>query len=336
MHFKRDVPVALVARRMHFDAYAEQRILGKWRTKCWDCQLRGSGAMAIDSEQRGHRRLWKGLKRGGFSLMRIYAAVLFVLFLLENKLIFPAPRFPSGDWEPDWLSLENVDFASADGTALHGWYLDHPNPKAFLLYCHGNGEHIAYTAPVLEELRTTLDVAVFAFDYRGYGRSDGAPNEAGILADGEAAHDWLCQRAGLARDQIVVMGRSIGGAVAVDIASRHQSRALILESTFPSLPDIAARLHWWAPVRLLMRTRLDSIAKIANYQGALMQSHGTADTLIPLNYGKRLFDAAPGQDKRFLSFDGIGHNDYPPDDYYDELRLFLEHCRLRSADIGTS
>mgnify|MGYP001953384324 CR=1 FL=1 len=112
---------------------------------------------------------------------------MLLLFLLENKLIFPAPKYPSGDWNPNWLQYEDVDFKSVDGTALHGWFLDHPNPNAYLLYCHGNGEHVAYTASILDELRSTLDVAVFVFDYRGYGRSDGSPHEAGILADGEAA-----------------------------------------------------------------------------------------------------------------------------------------------------
>ena len=129
------------------------------------------------------------------SCTRIYLVVLLLLFLLENKLIFPAPRFPSGEWEPTWLEYEDVTFASTDGTNLHGWYLDHPEPKAYLLYCHGNGEHVAYVAPLAEQLRATLDVAVFAFDYRGYGRSEGSAHEAGVLADANAAHQWLSRRA---------------------------------------------------------------------------------------------------------------------------------------------
>ena len=94
------------------------------------------------------------LRRFAVSCIRIYLAVLLLLFLLENKLIFPAPRFPSGDWEPTWLQYEDVAFASADGTKLHGWYLDHPAPKGYLLYCHGNGEHVAYVGPIAEHLRS--------------------------------------------------------------------------------------------------------------------------------------------------------------------------------------
>ncbi len=289
---------------------------------------------AIDSST-GHeiaprRRWYNRSRRFVTNCIRIYLAVLLLLLLLENKLIFPAPRFPTGDWEPTWLEYEDVAFVSADGTRLHGWYLDHPNPKAYLLYCHGNGEHVPYVAPVADQLRSSLDVAVFAFDYRGYGRSEGSPNEAGILTDAAAAHAWLSERAKIAPDQIFVMGRSIGGAAAVDVADKQQSRALILESTFPSLPDVAARLYWWAPTRWLMRTQLNSAEKITSYHGALLQSHGTVDELVPLDYGRRLFDAAPTADKHFLAFDGLGHNDYPPEDYYERLREFVDRVSGRS------
>lgn len=246
-----------------------------------------------------------------------------MLFLLENKLIFPAPRFPSGDWNPTGLQYEDVDFVSEDGTKLHGWYLDHLAPKAYLLYCHGNGEHVAYVAPVADQLRSSLGVAIFAFDYRGYGRSEGAAHEAGVLADGRAAHRWLVERSGVAPDKVIVMGRSLGGAVAVDLAKEYESGAVILESTFSSLPDVAARLHWWIPVRWLMRTQLNSVDRISNFQGALLQSHGAEDEMIPLGCGQRLFDAAPTTDKEFLVFDGVGHNDYPPDDYYERLAEFV-------------
>ena len=229
------------------------------------------------------------------------------------------------------MEFEDVEFVSEDATKLHGWFLDHPNPRAYLLYCHGNGEHVAHVGPVAQQLRSQLDVAVFAFDYRGYGRSEGSANEDGVLADGRAAFRWLAERANIEPNQVLLMGRSLGGAVAVDLASEHQCRALILESTFPNMPDVAARLHWWAPVRLLLRTRLDSVEKIAQYRGALLQSHGTADELIPLSFGRRLFDAVPVADKHFVELEGLGHNDYPPADYYEQLREFVD--RVLAADL---
>jgi fermentation-respiration switch protein FrsA (DUF1100 family) len=119
------------------------------------------------------------------------------------------------------------------------------------------------------------------------------------------------------------MGRSLGGAVAVDLAAEGGARALILESTFSSLTDVAAHYYPWLPVRRMMRTRFDSAAKIGSYHGPLLQTHGDADTIIPLPFGRRLFEAAPGP-KQFITFPGLDHNDPQPEHYYDRLRDFLD------------
>ncbi|MBC7852654.1 MAG: alpha/beta hydrolase, partial [Pirellulaceae bacterium] len=116
-----------------------------------------------------------------------YCLVLLVLLYLENMLVYPAPRYPDGDWQATWLEHEDVYFDSADGTRLHGWYVEHPQPKAVILYCHGNGTHVADLAEFLRQMREEFQVSIFAFDYRGYGRSAGKPAEKGILEDAEAA-----------------------------------------------------------------------------------------------------------------------------------------------------
>src|SRR6185295_1608555 len=122
-----------------------------------------------------------------------YCAALLVLLLIENKLLYPAPKFPEGDWTAPYLPHEDIKFASADGTKLHGWLVEHPNPRGVLLYCHGNGDCVGYLGRYLEELRDRQRLTVFAFDYRGYGRSEGSPSEAGIIADGDAAQHWLAK-----------------------------------------------------------------------------------------------------------------------------------------------
>jgi fermentation-respiration switch protein FrsA (DUF1100 family) len=282
-----------------------------------------SGALKAGTttwRQRAAQRLQRLL----FSAAKIYLIVLLVMFLLEKKMIFPAPRYPAGDWDPVGLQFEDVYFAAADGTRLHGWYLEHPTPKAYVLYSHGNGEHVAYVAPLLEQLREDLSVSVFAYDYRGYGRSEGSPSEKGVLSDGRAAHAWLAERAGIPPAQVVLMGRSLGGAVAVDLATTTGTRGLILESTFPSMPEVAAQFYWWAPVRLLMQTRLNSAAKIKNYSGPLLQSHGMNDEIIPVSLGRKLYNAAASANKRFIAMPGIGHNDWPAPQYYAELARFID------------
>lgn len=252
-----------------------------------------------------------------------YLVVLLVLLLLENTLLYPAPQYPAGDWQAAALDHEDVFFTAADGTRLHGWWLEHPRPRATLLYCHGNGDHVAYLGAYLGNLRDTLQVSIFVFDYRGYGRSAGSPFEAGILQDGAAAQYWLAERTGQRAADLVLMGRSLGGGVAVDLAAASGARGLILQNTFTSLPDAAAELYPWAPVHWLMKNRYDSLGKIGRYPGPLLMSHGTQDELVRIALGRRLFEAAPGR-KEFLAIEGAGHNSPEPPEYLELLSRFID------------
>jgi fermentation-respiration switch protein FrsA (DUF1100 family) len=246
-----------------------------------------------------------------------------MLMFFEEALIFPAPRYPLGDWSPQGLNHEDVFFQAADGVKLHGWYVSPPQPRAHVMFCHGNGENVAFLAPDLKAMRDELNVAVFAFDYRGYGRSEGKPREAGVIADGLAAQAWLAERAGINEGDIVIWGRSLGGGVAVELAAQRGARGLILERTFSSLTDVAAVHFAWAPVRYLMRTRLNSLARINQYHGPLLQSHGTADTVIPFPLARRLFDEYQGE-KEFLALKGNEHNDPPAVAWYQAVDRFLD------------
>ncbi|MCP4194854.1 MAG: alpha/beta hydrolase [Planctomycetaceae bacterium] len=263
-------------------------------------------------------------------LLFLVANLLFLLGLMyfENSMVFPAPRFPHGDWDASWLDHEDVTFFSEDGTQLHGWLVEHPEPRGFVLFCHGNGEHVAYLAEELAALRDRLQVTVFAFDYRGYGRSHGKPNESGVLADGRAAQAWLADRVRLDPDQMIVAGRSLGGAVAVDLAVQQGAHGLVLDRTFSSLPDVAARQFPWLPVRWLMRNRLASIDKIGGYQGPLLQFHGTADEIVPFELGRALFDASNSAQKQFIIVNGGGHNDPHTAEFWSELGAFIQSLGL--------
>jgi fermentation-respiration switch protein FrsA (DUF1100 family) len=241
----------------------------------------------------------------------------------ETLLIYPTWQIPPGDWQPTGFRYEDVSFESEDGTRLHGWYFDHPHPQAHVVYFHGNGEHLGHMGEYLDALREEYQITIFAFDYRGYGKSQGKPAEAGIVADGRAALRWLSERAGLRSDEIVLWGRSIGGAVAVQVAADLGAKALILERTFTSLPDVASRHYPWLPVRRLMRNRFDSLARIAQCDGPILQSHGTDDEVVPFALGKQLFDAATSQEKCFVTMPGVSHNAPNTKEYYTMLRQFL-------------
>lgn len=251
-----------------------------------------------------------------------YLIVLLMFLYIENRLIFAPRREPWISWQPPTPDGEEVAFSSPDGTKLHGWYLPHPDPTAVVLFANGNGGNMTYWREDFATLHHRCRATVMAFDYRGYGRSEGSPSGTGILQDARAARTWLAERAKLDEDRIVLMGRSIGGAVAVDLA-RDGARGLVVENAFTSLPEVAARLYPWLPVRTFMRTRLNSLSAVADYRSPLMVSHGDADELVPYEMGRRLYDAAGSSQKRFHTVSGGGHNDPQPPDYYDELASFL-------------
>lgn len=278
--------------------------------------------------------LRNGFLRGLRLVAVFYLGVLLLLLFLENRLLYPAPRYPAGDWVASHLPHEDVHFTSADGTKLHGWFVEHPQPRAVLLYCHGNGEHVAYNDELLAMMHNDLRVSIFAFDYRGYGRSEGQPIETGILEDAEAAQAWLAERTGVPQNEIVLMGRSIGGGVAVHLAAKNGARGLILESTFSSVPEAAARQFPWLPVHWMMKNRYDSLSKIGRYRGPLLQSHGDCDTLIPMEMGRKLFDAAIGP-KEFYCVSGGDHNCLQPSEYYQKLDSFLGRLGALPPDASS-
>lgn len=266
-----------------------------------------------------------------------YLAVILMLLWMETQLIYPAPRYPVGDWNTaTQFGWEDVHFKSADGTPLHGWYrANEPEPRAVVLYCHGNGENVSYLGEYLAGLGDRYQINIFAFDYRGYGRSEGSPHEVGILADGDAAQKWLAARAKIRPQDIVLMGRSLGGAVAVDLAARNGARGLVIQNTFTSLPDAASYHYPFVPVRWLMRNRYNSLERIASYSGPLLQSHGDRDSVVPFALGQQLHAAATGP-KQFYVSKGLDHNHGDPEQYRETLGAFLNSLPPIETDESTS
>ncbi len=240
--------------------------------------------------------------------------------------LFPS-SFPEGNWEPADMDFEDCWFQTIDGLRLHGWYLRHEDPRAVILFAHGNAGNLSHRASHVRLLRDRFRVSVFVFDYRGYGRSEGVPTIDGLLRDARAAREYLAQREQIAEKEIVLLGRSLGGAVVVDLASERGARGVILESTFSSLSEVAASHFPRQLVDLALTKEMDSVSRIAKYQGPLLQSHGDADRTIPYSLGRKLFDAA-NEPKTFVTLRGRDHNDPPTEEYYEALEQFL--CSLKS------
>jgi fermentation-respiration switch protein FrsA (DUF1100 family) len=264
------------------------------------------------------------VRRVVLPLLFAYLSLVVMLSLVERWLVYPAPRAHDGDWVAADFPHEDIQFAGADGAKLHGWYVPHPNPKAVVLFCHGNGENVAELRPLLELLRDQTDVSIFAWDYRGYGKSVGKPHESNLLADARAAQLVLAKHAGVEPSDIVVYGRSLGGAVAVGLAAEHPVRGMVLERTFADMVETAAYHFPWLPVRWVMKNRYPSIERIVTYRGPLFQSHGTADEVVPFEMGKKLFDAATTAKKTFFVVEEGSHNAPQPPEYYKALGEFFD------------
>jgi len=268
------------------------------------------------------------------SLGRLLALVVFILvgawlglslfvFLLQGRYIYYPDKTLVATPRRIGLAFEDVSLLTADGIRLHGWFIPTPAAQTTLLFLHGNAGNISHR---LDSLRLfhELGLNVLIFDYRGYGHSGGVPSEQGTYRDAEAAWRYLTHTRRIPAAKIVVFGRSLGGAVAVWLAGHTAPAALILESTFTSVRDMAARYYPWLPVSLLLHTRYPTLDRIAGLRLPTLIVHSREDEVIPYESGQRLFAALRGP-AQFLSLQG-GHNDAFLTDqtrYRDGLAAFL-------------
>jgi uncharacterized protein len=200
--------------------------------------------------------------------------------------------------------IEERSITTEDGQRLHAWYAPGPAEAPTLIWSHGNAGNIGGRAPILVAM-ARRGLRVLAYDYRGYGRSSGAPNETGVYLDAVAAFDQEIGR-GTASRSIVCFGESLGGAVSIALAERRPCAAVAVVSTFTSLADVARR-HY-GPLGALAGHRFDSLARVGRLTMPLLVAHGDQDEIVPFELGEQLFAAAPGP-KRFHRVVGAHHND---------------------------
>jgi fermentation-respiration switch protein FrsA (DUF1100 family) len=239
---------------------------------------------------------------------------------IERNLIYFPVRALVADPSRVGLPFRELVFEAQDGVRLHGWLVP-GRVDTVLLWCHGNAGNISHRLENIRLFADELGIGVFIFDYRGYGKSEGVPTEAGLVADAHAARATLL-REGVPSHRVVYFGRSLGAAVAIDLALAHPPAALILESPFLSVAAMANRTLPGAGY--LMRTRWDSLAKIPRVRAPLLVLHGEADEVVPFAHGRDLFQAAP-EPKSFYTIRGAHHNDtyLAGREYWEAWRNFL-------------
>jgi fermentation-respiration switch protein FrsA (DUF1100 family) len=265
--------------------------------------------------------------RGRFPLLLLLLVLVgfFALsFSLIDRVIFQPS--PGVDLTPEDLGIEaeSVFLESEDGVRIHTFFLPSPGANRSLLFLHGNAGNSSHRLPNAAEL-AALGTDVLLLEYRGYGLSEGRPTEAGVYADARAGLEYLRASRGLPLERVVVFGRSLGGAVAVDLAANRPLAGLILESTFTSAADVA-RAAIGIPIGALIGRRFSSDEKIARVRCPILFFHGDRDRIIPFGLGQRLFAAAP-EPKAFETIAGAGHNDTTlvgGARYFERIRRFLD------------
>ena len=260
------------------------------------------------------------------TVVLVYLALVVLIYFGQSRLVF----FPSSALitTPDRAGLDYMDVSIPVtlNENLNAWYFPANVPgdsTPTVLFCHENAGNISYS---LETVRLFLELGanVLVFDYRGYGRSDGRPSEQNVYEDAQAAWRWLVAVRQTAPGNIFIFGRSLGGAVAIDLATRVNCAGVILESTFTSALDMGRKLYPFVPIRLVSRFSFDSLSKISRVSCPVMVAHSRADEMIPYAMGKALYEAARSE-KLFVALTGY-HNDLlslDSDLYRNALRGFL-------------
>jgi fermentation-respiration switch protein FrsA (DUF1100 family) len=248
----------------------------------------------------------------------------------EKGLIFFPIRELDGTPEDYQLSYEEVFFPAADDTQLHGWFVpaSSPETETTLLWFHGNAGNISHRLENLALLHRYLNISIFIFDYREFGLSSGQISKAGTYLDARGAWNYLVEDRGLDSGDILLFGRSLGTALAVDLASTEPCLGVVLEAAFTSSHDMLKRYFLAAIPPELTQSTYDNLAKIHLIHAPLLFIHGEYDEAIPTAMAQRLYQAAQTL-KRFYLVPGSGHNDtyvVGGAEYFRQWQEFLEEC----------
>lgn len=284
------------------------------------------GSSSAGGPSRSRRPLKERLYRWAVRLAVGYVLVCFVMWLLENRLVF-YPVAATELWnEPPDPAIQDVFLTSPEGRQIHAWWLPRRPDAPVLLLCPGNAGNLSGRGETLLKIRDRLDTSVLIFDYPGYGKSEGKPNEPNCYDAAEGAIRWLRDEQHIPPERVTLYGESLGGGVATEMAVRYPCRALVLVKTFTSLPAAAKRHYPWLPVHWLMSNRFDSLSKLPEVHCPVFVASATEDRVVPYAQGETLFNAGR-EPKHFFRDEGSDHNDPLPDTFWDELRAFLDAIR---------
>lgn len=252
-------------------------------------------------------RVFAGLKRILKLLVIVYIIMLIGLYFGQRSLIYKPHGIAKAPAEYGLANYDAVTLETKDSQKLKAWYSKPKDAKNVIIFFGGNADVISNYINFYKQLRAA-DIAVLAVCYRGYCGTDGSPTEQGLYADADAALEFV--RKDFEDSQIIAVGRSLGTGVATNLAHKNELGGLVLVSPYTSIPDVAADIYWYMPVRLFVHDKFASIDKIAAVSGDLLIIHGDQDKLIPVSQGLALYAAAQTS-KKMAIYEGIAHNNVP-------------------------
>jgi fermentation-respiration switch protein FrsA (DUF1100 family) len=263
-----------------------------------------------------------------------YGLLLVVMYFMQGRMLYLAevPGRALVMTPTDiGMGYQDASIETSDGVTLHGWFIPGRSSRV-LLFFHGNAGNISHRLESIAQFHS-LGMSVFIIDYRGYGRSEGRPTEKGIYRDADAAWRHLVERRGVAASDIVVFGRSLGASVASRLAMRHQPLALIVESSFTSVPDIAQELYPWLPVHWLTRLKHATRDHVKSVRCPVLVVHSRDDEIIPFHHAEEIF-ASANEPRTLLAIRGSHNDAFLRNEraYLDGIRAFLSG--LRKADLS--
>lgn len=258
------------------------------------------------------------------TIVCLIAFALLALKYFERRQIFYPARIIGMTPRSMGLDFEEVYFRADDGLTLNGWFVKADTNKGVVLFCHGNAGNISHRLESIF-LFKEMGFDVFIFDYRGYGRSRGWATEKGIYADALGAYNYLVGVRCIPYERVIIFGRSLGGNVAIDLASRVRAACLISESAFASIEDMARAIYGVRPPKWMLSNHFDAQSKISKVKMPKLIMHSRDDELVPFQHGQKIFDSAL-EPKDFFELAG-SHNEYylgTRSDYAKKMRLFIE------------
>jgi pimeloyl-ACP methyl ester carboxylesterase len=294
------------------------------------------GRVKSADSPRNSSRLRRWLRLGA-GLLGIYILTILILVAGEKRMAFAGWTFPK-PWLgfPAGAVVEDLTLESVDRNSINAWWLPSPDwspNDGALIYIHGNSENLSTCGKTLTRWSNEMHTGVLGIDYPGFGRSTGSPNEQSCYAAAETSFNWLVREKKVAPKDIILVGQSIGGAIATELARRRPCRMLLTSGAFTSFPDAAQHRFFWLPARYLVRLRFDNLEKMRNLETPVFITHGTNDHTVPFSQGERLAEAARGP-KRFYPMEGHGHSQPKSPEFFERVRQFLRETSRANTGTG--